>query len=49
MAGVAAADHTEAVLRQTDNREIRMDTAGAVEEVGIYTLANRRVSADLGH
>ena len=49
MAGVTAADHAEAVLGQAHNREIRMDTAGAVEEVGVNTFTDRRVGTDLGH
>ena len=46
---VATADHTEAVLRQAHNRQIRVNASRAVEEVRINPLPNRRVGTDLGH
>ena len=47
--GIATTDHTEAVLRQAHDRQIRVNAARAVEEVRVHALANRRVGTDLGH
>ena len=49
MPRITATNDPEAVLSKTDNRQVRVNTAGLIEKVSVNALANRSIGADFGH